>query len=202
MIGLLVVAVFIYPHLPEQVPGHWNIKGEIDRYYPRTFGAFFPPLMSIGIYLLMLFLPLIDPKRQNYSRFAGGYTVMRWGIIIFLSVLYKATLLVALGYSLNIGFMVKALAAVLLLIIGNFMGQFRFNYFVGIKTPWTLANEEVWQKTHRLGGKLWVTGSLVCLAMSPFSTTWSAYLFFGAILVMSIVPIVYSYIIYAKLDSE
>ena len=77
LIGTLIAAIVIYPHLPDQVPIHWNIKGEVDNYGSRAFGAFMLPLTNIGLYLLMLFLPLIDPRRDNYARFAGAYRLMR-----------------------------------------------------------------------------------------------------------------------------
>jgi uncharacterized membrane protein len=198
MAGLLVTAVLVYPHLPPQVPGHWNIHGEVDKYYPRAFGAFFPPLLAIGMYILLLITPVLDPKRDNYMRFPKAYAAVRWVLVIFFGILYVATIMVSLGYNLNISLIVKALVAILLLVIGNFMGQFRHNYFVGIKTPWTLNNEEVWQRTHRLGGKIWVIGGLVCLATSPFEASWSAWIFMGSIAVMVLVPTIYSYIISPK----
>lgn len=202
MVGLLAAAVIVYPHLPEQVPGHWNIHGEIDAYYPKSFGAFFPPLMAIGLYVLMVVLPLADPKRDNYVRFTGAYTFIRWALVLFTVVLFIATILVALGYEVNIGLVVKAIVSILFLIIGNFMGQFRHNYFVGIKTPWTLASEEVWQSTHRLGAKIWVAGSLVCLAMAPVMAEWGTYVFFAAVMVMAFVPIIYSYLLFVRMKNR
>ncbi len=198
MAGLLLAAVLVFPHLPAKVPGHWNIHGEVDAYYPRIFGAFFPPLLAIGLYLLLLVLPLFDPRRENYRRFAGAYAFLRWAIVLFFGVLWVMTILFVQGYTVNIGLVVKALVSVLLIIIGNFMGQLRHNYFVGIKTPWTLASEEVWQRTHRLGARVWVAGGLVCLAMSGFQSAWAAYVFFATILLMAVVPIVYSYLIFRR----
>lgn len=200
MVGVLAASVIIYPHLPAQVPGHWNINGEVDKYYPRAFGAFFAPLMAIGFYLFMLFIPLLDPRRENYNRFTGAYTLLRWGLVLFLSVLHVTTILVALGYPVNVALVVKAMIAILLTLIGNFMGQFRHNYLVGIKTPWTLANEEIWQRTHRVGGRIWVIGGLVCLLLSPVQTAWSAIAYFTIIMLMTLVPIIYSYLLFRKLQ--
>jgi uncharacterized membrane protein len=202
MVGLLIIAVWVYPHLPDKVPSHWNIQGEVDGYQSRFWGAFFAPLMAMGLYLLLLFLPIIDPKRDNYLRFTSAYSFMRWSLVIFMAIIYGITILVALGYSINVGLVVKAMVSFLLIIIGNFMGQFRHNYFVGIRTPWTLANEEVWQRTHRLGSRIWVIGGLVCLAMSVFNTVWSAVVFFTAIMIMTLVPIIYSYIIFNKFQND
>ncbi|MHB1420346.1 MAG: SdpI family protein [Bacillota bacterium] len=199
MAGLLIAGFLIYPQLPEQVPSHWNVRGEVDAYSSRVFGAFFAQGLSIGIYLLMLLIPSIDPKRENYSRFAGAYRFLRWGFVLFFSGMFIVTNMVALGYQLDVGLIVKAAVSVLMIIIGNVMGQLRHNDFVGIKTPWTLANEEVWQRTHRLGGKIWVLGGLLMLALSPVQARWGAVLFFILVVAMAIVPTVYSYIIYRRL---
>jgi uncharacterized membrane protein len=198
LIGTLIAAIVIYPHLPDQVPIHWNIKGEVDNYGSRAFGAFMLPLTNIGLYLLMLFLPLIDPRRDNYARFAGAYRLMRGGMVLFFCVLYAASIMSVMGIAINIGMLVKAAVAVLFIIIGKFMGQMRPNYFVGIKIPWTLANEKVWEKTHRMGGRLWVGCGFLELALAPVDTVWGAYLYFGLILVMATVPILYSYFAFRK----
>ncbi|NLG33552.1 MAG: SdpI family protein [Syntrophomonadaceae bacterium] len=202
MLGLVISAFLVYPHLPEQVPSHWNIHGEVDGYSSRAFGAFFMPFLAILMYLLLLFLPLLDPRRDNYPRFSKAYTFLRWSLVVFFSILYGVTILVALGYDLNVGMIVKAMVAVLLIIIGNYMGQFRHNYFVGIRTPWTLANEEVWQRTHRMGSRIWVLGGFLCLAMAPVNTSWAGVVFFAAIILMALIPAVYSFIIFARLRSS
>lgn len=196
--GMLIAAILIYPHLPDRVPSHWNFRGEVDAYSSRLFGAFFAPLLSAGLYILLLVTPLIDPRRENYSRFTGAYRFLRWSFVLFMSAIYAVTVLNALGYRVDVGFVVKALTGVLFVIIGNFMGQFRHNYFVGIKTPWTLASEEVWQRTHRLGAKIWVAGGLVCLSTAPLQSTWGISIFFAAIGVMVVIPTVYSYYLFQK----
>lgn len=198
MAGCLVASVIVYPHLPPYVPGHWNIRGEVDAYYPRLFGAFFAPVLVIVLYLLMLFLPLVDPKKENYQRFAKAYAFLRWSVVMFGVVLYLVTIMAALKLPVNVGFVVKASVAVLFMIIGNFMGQLRHNYFVGIKTPWTLASEEVWQKTHRKAGKLWVAGGLLCLALSFAPNTWASWAFFAVIILMTVVPIIQSYLLFTR----
>ncbi|HHV63206.1 MAG TPA: DUF1648 domain-containing protein [Firmicutes bacterium] len=201
MAGLLVAGLFLYPILPERVPSHWNIRGEVDAYSSRAFGAFFAPLLNIGLYLLMLVLPLVDPRRENYARFAGAYRLLRWGIVLFGSGLYLVTILSALGYRVNVALGVKALVAILFILIGNFMGQLRHNYFVGIKTPWTLANEEVWRRTHRMAGPLWVVAGFLELALSPVQALWGSFLFFTLTAIMVVVPIVYSYLAFRRLAS-
>lgn len=202
MAGLFVAAILVYPHLPDQVPRHWNIYGQVNGYYPRIYGAFFPPSLIIVLYLLLLFVPVFDPKRENYPRFSGAYTFLRWTLVLFMSMMWVATILFALHYEIDVSLWVKAGVAILFTIIGNFMSQFRHNYFVGIRTPWTLASEEVWQRTHRLGSRIWVAGGLICLAMSPFQGVWSAYVYFAVIACMALIPIVYSYLIFARLRNS
>jgi uncharacterized membrane protein len=196
MAGLIIAGFILYPMLPEQVPSHWNWQGEVDSYASRAFGAFFAPLLAVGLYLLMLVVPLIDPRRDNYVRFAGVYRLMRWSFVLFFAGLYAVTVGVALGYNLDAGLLVKAGVALLFTLLGNIMGQLKHNYFVGIKTPWTLASEEVWQRTHRLGAKVWVLGGLICLVLSPVRALWGAYAFLACIVLMALVPIVYSYVVF------
>lgn len=202
MLGLLAIAVLIYPHLPEQVPRHWNIHGNVDAYSSRSFGAFFAPLLNIGIYLLLLFTPMIDPRKNNYSFFMKGYTAIRWGVILLLSALYAANILFTLGYPVNISLIVKGLVAGLFIVIGGYMGQFRHNYFVGIKTPWTLASEEVWQSTHLMSSHIWVTCGLLCLVLSFVNTVWSGVVYFLLVLLMVIIPVVYSYLVFNKIHKH
>jgi uncharacterized membrane protein len=196
--GLILAAFLLYPMLPDKVPAHWNIHGEIDRYSSRAFGAFFAPLLALGLYLLMIVLPVVDPRRDNYTRFAGAYRLIRWGLVIFMAALYAVTVGVALGYNLNAGLFVKAGIALLLTLLGNVMGQLKHNYFVGIRTPWTLASEEVWRRTHRFASWFWVIGGLVCLAAAPIQSLWGAWVFFGSIAVIALVPIIFSYIVFRR----
>lgn len=195
---LLIGAVIIYPQLPEEIPRHWNIKGEVDAYWGRLYGVVIPLLIMVGCYFLMLFMPYLDPKKENYRRFTGAYTIMRWVLVLFLGLLYIVSILAALGYNFDISLWVKAVISVLFILIGNFMGQFRHNYFVGIKTPWTLADEDVWQKTHRLGARVWVAGGIVCLITAFISSIWAAVVFFSAIVIMVLVPVIYSYILFKQ----
>jgi len=191
--GLMALAVSIYPYLPAKVPSHWNIHGEIDRYSSRAFGAFFLPLLNAGMYVLMLVLPLIDPKRENYARFAGAYRLFRLALVLVLGIMYLVTILVVFGYHIDVGLVVKGVIAVLFIIIGNIFGQLKYNFFVGIRTPWTLASEKVWQQTHRAASRVWVLGGLFCLAMASVQAIWSAYLYFLAVAVIVLFSIIYSY---------
>ncbi|MDO7788598.1 SdpI family protein [Desulforamulus aquiferis] len=193
------VCASFYPYLPDQVPTHWNIKGEVDNYSHKSVAAFILPLLPLGIYLLMTFIPKIDPKKENYLKFASSYEKIRLATVALMVVLNLFTLLVGLGYDINISLMVRIAIPLLIIVIGNYMGKVRYNYTLGFRLPWTLASEEVWNKTHRLGGKLMVAGGLVALlgVFTPPSMGFA--LVMVGILLPIVVTTVYSFLSYQKL---
>jgi uncharacterized membrane protein len=199
--AMLLAGSYFYPQLPEQVPSHWNIQGEVDRYSSRFWGAFGIPLMSAGIYLLMLVTPLIDPRRTNYAKFAGSYQTLKMVLVAFFSGLYAVIILSALGYAVSVERLVPMGVSLLIIIVGNMLGRVRHNYFVGIKLPWTLASEVVWQKTHRLAAPIWVAAGLLGLVGAFFGGLAAAILLFGSLAVAVLVPVIYSYMLYRRLDA-
>ncbi|HOV80577.1 MAG TPA: SdpI family protein [Bacillota bacterium] len=192
ILGSLVAGLFVYPYLPERVPSHWNIRGEVDAYSSRFWGAFGIPLMTAGIYILMGLLPLIDPRRQNYRKFTGAYRVLKAVLALYMTGLYVVVILSSLGRQIPVDKAVIGGVGLLFIVIGNYMGQFRHNYFVGIRTPWTLADEQVWRKTHRMGGKVWVLAGFLGLAAALFSGTAGAVILGISICIAVIVPVLYS----------
>jgi uncharacterized membrane protein len=125
------------------------MAGEADGWGTKTFQAIFLPLMILGMYLLFKFLPRVDPKRKNYPNFATAYKVIQMAIIAFFVILFIATSFINLGYQISVSWLVTNIIGLMFIVIGNYFGKIRNNYFVGIKTPWTLANEEVWNKTQQ-----------------------------------------------------
>jgi uncharacterized membrane protein len=155
-----VLAAVTWPYAPDQIPVHWNIQGEIDRYGGRFEGLLALPLVSLGTYLLLLLLPRVDPARANYAHFAGPYAVIRFVTLAFLTAVYGLIHLTIRGYPLDVEVLVPLGVGSLFVVLGNFMGKLRPNWFVGIRTPWTLTSKESWGKTHRLGGWLFIAGGL------------------------------------------
>lgn len=200
LLGALVYGMYIYPSLPEKVPSHWNIRGEVDSWSSPLWGAFGIPLMNLGLYLLFLVIPRIDPNKVKYAHFVGVFNAFRYVLLLFLTGLYAAVIFSAKGHPINIGQIVPMGVAVLLVVLGNYMGKIRKNYFIGIRTPWTLASEEVWQRTHRVAGPLWVIAGTVGFIAALLGGVVGKYFLFGIIMVMAIVPMVYSYLIFRKLQ--
>jgi len=154
--------------------------------------------MNTIMYGLFIFMPAIDPKKENYKLFESTYIYFRYLFHIFFLGIHGLIIAAALGYNVDTGRLVTLAVSLLLMLMGNVMGRLKHNYFVGIKTPWTLADEEVWRKTHRLGAILWTAGGLMGVIMSLLRQSMG-WVFIAVIAVMTFIPIVYSYLIFSKL---
>lgn len=194
---LFAFSFYFSPCLPDKLPSHWNVKGEIDAYSAKNFALFFPPAICLAVYLLMLFLPLIDPLRKNYKKFAIPYYFIRLALVIFFVCLYFYTLLAGLGLKMNIVYFIVPLMALFFVVIGFSLPKIEKNYFVGIRTPWTLENDEVWKKTHKLSGETFVIAGVLGL-LTVFFGKHAFWIFIILILVAVFIPVVYSYFLYKK----
>ncbi|MBX4262096.1 SdpI family protein [Clostridium estertheticum] len=194
-----VIGVYFYPSLPSRIPIHWSQNGQINGYGSKFFGAFGAAITNLGMYLLFIVLPYIDPKRKNYEAFQATYQYLKYLLIIFFLGIEAYALLIATGTIVNKPDFTQIMISLLFILLGNVMGRFKYNYFVGIKTPWTLANEEVWRKTHRMAAPIWVIGGIVNLLLTVTGTTFNGIFSMIIVAVIVIVPIAYSYIIYQKI---
>ncbi|SMB99882.1 Uncharacterized membrane protein [Thermanaeromonas toyohensis ToBE] len=196
---MLLAGAIIYPYLPERVPIHWNAAGQVDNYGSRSFGAFMLPFLTAGLYVLMLVLPLVDPRRENYLKFLGAYRVIRLGLVLFMAILYGLVLTSALGYYVPMDRVMPALLGLLFLLIGNYLPRVRYNYFVGIRTPWTLANEEVWRRTHRLAGIAYVLAGVISILTAFLARGTIAFtIVITAIILASVLSVIYSLVIFQQ----
>jgi uncharacterized membrane protein len=178
-----------------QLPVHWNIAGEADRYASKWTALMMAPGMTVLFAVFFWFLPALEPRDRNLERSQGLY-LWGWAALLVVMVAVEAVMLsTALHWGLRIYAIITGAVGLTFVMIGNQLGKSRRMYLVGIRTPWTLASEEVWIKTHRLGGKLMVAGGLLLIltAFVPIPSGLRAALFAGAIAVMVGVPIVYSY---------
>ena len=196
-IGLIPLGYLlsIWTALPETIPTHWNIHGEADSFSGKT-SAWRIVGLGILIPLLMKFLPKLDPKKENYAIFQDSYYKLRLLIAVFFSFLATAILSVSLSGNSELFIRLLSVGIGLLFAgIGNYLGTVKPNFFVGIRTPWTLSNENVWKKTHQLAGKLWFFGGILIVVVSFFFPPQTAFfVLIITISVVSLIPIVYSYI--------
>lgn len=192
----LLASFYFYQSFPSQVATHWNFAGQIDDYSSREVGAFLMPTFIFGLYIMFLALPYLDPKKDRYQEFAKTYHIFKNLIIGFMFLMYLATGLANLGYPIEIGIVVPLLVGILFIIMGNYMGKIKYNWFMGIRTPWTLSSENVWNKTHRVGGWLFI-GLGVVMLITPFlPKIIIAPIFFSAIIITVVGSFAYSYILY------
>lgn len=203
---LIVIAflinIAVYSKLPDQIPTHWNVAGEIDGYSSKVFGAFMAPVIMLVVWLGMKFLPNIDPKKKNYEKFDSSYSIIICLLTSFFFVLHLLTITVSLGYDISINKVIPLIIGILFIILGNYMPKSKSNFFYGIKTPWTLTSDVSWRKTHRLGGKLFVIAGIIVVISSIFLTgTVQVSIFVISTSIATLVPIVASYF-YAKNDNS
>jgi uncharacterized membrane protein len=200
---LLIAAIWLtaaiaWPLAPEKIPVHWNVHGEVDRYGGKLEGIAVLPVLALAVYLLMLFLPKIDPGRANYERFRTPYAVIRFALLAVLATVYALALLATFGARVNMELAIMLVLGVLLLVLGNFMGKIRPNWFIGIRTPWTLSSKLSWTKTHRLGGWVFIGLGLLTMAAAFLPGVWSVAVFFGATMVGVLGLTLYSYLVWRR----
>jgi uncharacterized membrane protein len=194
------LSFYFYANFPEKVPTHWNIYGQPDAWSGRAFGAFFFPFLILGLYLLFLGFPYLDPKKERYEQFSHVYHVFKGLLVAFLAGLYLFTGLVSFGWPAPVNVYVPAAIGLLFIIMGNYFGKLKTNWFIGIRTPWTLSNEEVWSKTHRLGGKLYVIFGFLTIIGAIVLPPVKVFIYFIILLIIvTFWPMVYSYLLFRKI---
>jgi uncharacterized membrane protein len=196
----IIGAVVMYDQLPEQLASHFDANWEPDGYQDKD--SFIGILAVVGLLpVLLKYLRKLDPKKENYEKFIRAYNIFRLSISLLLSVAMGSVLLYNLGYGqlINFRMVVFPMLGLFFMVVGNYMGQIRHNYLMGIRTPWTLASEEVWRKTHRLAAPLWMVGG-VCLIVFSFLPNVNVGWAIGLTLAVTAgVPVVASYFYFRNL---
>ena len=188
-----VASLYFFNNFPEQVPIHWNMAGEVDNYGSRTLGAFLFPVIILGMYLLFLVLPLMDPKKENYAQFRKVYHLFKLMMILFMAIVYFLASFSALGFDLNIGLWMSTMVGILFVFIGSCLGRLKSNWFIGIRLPWTLSSDENWKKTHRFSGKIYVFAGFLMMTMGLVPLGFRMYLFVVVLILLVVLPIAYSF---------
>lgn len=194
---MLGVGIWALPHLPARVATHFGLNGRANGWLSPPWAAFLLTGISMLVWLFMLVIPVIDPRRRNYPDFLGFYRSIRLLLVLVLAFMFFTSMWRNLGHvTVPIGNIAVLVVGLLLLFLGNSLGRVRHNYFVGIRTPWTLANEEVWRRTHRFGGPVIMLSGLVpmvgLLVWPPAGPILLLICIAGAVLL----TVVYSYMTY------
>ena len=200
IVPFVLIAAF-WAEIPDTIPIHFNGSGEPDRFGDKVPFIFLMPGISLFTFLLLYFIPHIDPKKRINAA-QKGYTAFIMVMVVFFFVLFLLMFSQILGLNW-FGNYIVIVIPIFFMLLGNYMSKIRPNYFVGIRTPWTLQNEEVWERTHRFTGRLWVITSVIMLGVGlVFNSNYPGWLTAVYVGLVTIVPFVYSYIEYKKVKAD
>ena len=189
----MLIGLLLWNRLPEQIPSHWGIDGEIDGWSSKAFAVFGFPCLLLALHWVCVLASCADPKAKNYH--PKMLQLVLWICPVLSLVLNSLVYATALGYPLEVQILMPLLVGLMFLIVGNLLPKCRQSYTLGIKLPWTLHNEENWNKTHRFGGKLWVIGGVITMATAFLGSFW---ILLAVLIVMVAAPTIYSYSLYRK----
>jgi len=198
VVAVFAVAAYLYPLLPARVASHWDAVGNVNGYMGRFWGAFFVPFMALGLVLVFLVVPRIDPKRQNIEKFRKSFDLFVTLFLVFFFYIYALTILWAFNYHFNMTQLMIPAFSLLFFAMAALVKNAEPNWSIGIRTPWTLSSDVVWRKTHAVGGKLFtLAAGLTLLGLFfPAQALWFALV---PVIVCSIAVVVYSYVEFIKL---
>jgi uncharacterized membrane protein len=192
-----IISIYFYPHVPEPMATHWNFRGEVDGYMSKLWGVFFMPVMITGLAVLFMAIPKIDPKKENIAKFRKYYDGFVIILIFFMLVVHLHTLLWNTGIRISPNTVLPVGIGLLFYYIGVLMENAERNWFIGIRTPWTLSSDRVWRKTNRLGGKLFRAAGIAAV-LGAFFPELALFFILGPALFIAGFTVVYSYLEYQK----
>lgn len=193
----IVAGVLLWNQLPDQMASHWNANDQVDGYMPKFWGVFMMPLIVLGMYVLFLVIPGIDPLKANIAQFRGAFNLFIVLISVFMLYIHGLTLAWSLGYQdFKMSAAMLPFMGVLFIFIGYMLRQAKRNFFIGIRTPWTLSSDTVWEKTHQLGSILFMVSGVLAIIGSFLGGELAFWLFFVPLMGSALFLVIYSYILY------
>lgn len=203
-LAILVITLFsfclssyFYPEMPEQMASHWNAQGEVDGHMAKIWALYLIPGITLLIYLMFLVIPKIDPLKKNIEKFRFWFDGFILLMVSFFFYLYGLILAWNLGYTFNMTFMILPAIGVLFIFISYLLQNAKRNWFIGIRTPWTLTSDIVWRKTHHLGSILFRVSGII-IVFSVFFQNYAIWIVLISTLFAGLYPLVYSYFEYQK----
>lgn len=196
-----ILAYYFYPLMPDYIATHWGVDGQANGYMDKFWGLYFMPFLSFTLYFLFTYLPATDPYKKNFDEFKSHYYLFIDIIYMFFMYMYLLIITWNLGYRFNMLQVLSPGFAMLFIFAGFLMGKAKQNWFVGIRTPWTMSSKIVWTKTHRLGAILYSYSGILCL-LALFIPQNSLLLIMFPIIGVSLFLFVYSYYLYKQLHAK
>lgn len=198
---LVAVGLVLLPQLPDQVPSHWNDQGQVDGYSSKLTGVLLMPGILLATLLLLLVVPSIDPRRANIAKFRPQYNVFILCFVLFLAYLYILTLLAGLGIKFDMNRMLVPALGLLFIFVGSMVRHAKRNYMIGIRTPWTLHSNVVWDQTHKVGGIAFMIAGAFTM-VTVFVPQFAFPVMMVSVLLVTVGTIVYSYIVYRQVENN
>ena len=193
-----IIALYFYPSMPEQTASHWNAKGEVDDYMPKFWGTFLIPIILFGIIILFMLIPKIDPLKKNIEKFKKHYHTFIIVFSLFMILIQLHGALWNIGFKISPNIIMPIALGFLFYYLGVIMEHFKRNWFIGIRIPWTLSSDKVWEKTHKIGGKLFKYAAVIVL-LGMFFNDYAIWFIIIPILFVVVFVLVYSYVEYNKI---
>ena len=199
LVAGIVAGLLLWNRLPDQMASHWDINDQVNGYMPKTWGVFLMPLIALGMFLLFLVIPNIDPLKANIARFRETFNLFVALIVAFMLYIYALTLTWNLGYT-NFKMSTSMLPAMglLFIFVGFMLRKAKRNFFIGIRTPWTLSSDTVWDKTHQLGSILFMVSGVLALIGGIFGGMTAFWFLFVPLIGSTIFLLIYSYFLYQQ----
>jgi uncharacterized membrane protein len=191
--------LLLWNQLPDQMASHWNVNDEVDGYMPKVWGVFLMPLVTLGMFGLFLLIPNIDPLKANIAQFREAFNLFIALIVAFMLYVHGLTLAWSLGYTgFRLSTMLLPAMGLLFIFIGFMLRRAKRNFFIGIRTPWTLSSDTVWEKTHRLGAILFMASGALAFIGGLFGGMIAFWMLFVPLIGSVIFLLVYSYVLYRR----
>jgi uncharacterized membrane protein len=197
VLASFAVGLYFYPQMPEDMAAHWNVGNHVDGYMPRFWGVFLMPIISAGMFLLFMMIPAIDPMKRNIAKFRKYYDRFVFILLAFLLYIYLLTVFWNVGGRFSMIQLMAPAFGILFYYAGVLTENAKTNWFVGIRTPWTLSSRKVWEKTHKLGGKLFKIAGMMAI-LGTFFPDYAILLVLAPVIFVAAFTIVYSYVEYRK----
>ncbi|MCI0556082.1 MAG: SdpI family protein [Anaerolineae bacterium] len=199
IIGATIAGLLLWDRLPDQMASHWNINDQVDGYMPKFWGVFMVPLITLGMFVLFLVIPSIDPLKANIAQFREAFNLFIVLMVAFMLYIYGLTLAWSLGYTgFRMSSSILPAIGLLFIFIGFMLRQAKRNFFIGIRTPWTLSSDRVWDKTHQIGSTLFIVAGALAVIGSFFGGTTAFWMLMVPIFGSTIFLVVYSYVLYKQ----
>jgi len=199
IIGATLAGIILWNQLPDPMASHWDVNDQVNGYMSRFWGVFMMPLVTLGMFLIFLIVPNIDPLKANIAKFRETFNLFIAFMVGFMVLVHALTLLWNLGYTnLGIGQAMLPAMGLLFIIIGSLLRKAKRNFFIGIRTPWTLSSDAVWEKTHQLGSILFMISGVLAVFGGFIGGNTAFWMLFIPLISSTVFLLVYSYVLYQR----